>query len=179
MGDIYQNSTLNIAATKSSSGSQGCFSTRLESHVDACHIELSEANLGPDTSKHLFLWNCHLFDRYVEDSPLLSRAWVVQERYLSRRILHFGEDGLDPKYELWDQIVGHYTAEHLTYPAKDKLVAISGLAIKIGIDDELVAGLWRRWMPYQILWRSDRPSQTEAPQIMKAPHGRGLPSMDP
>lgn len=36
--------------------------------------------------------NVEDFDQHVEEGPLNKRAWVMQERYLARRTLHFAAD---------------------------------------------------------------------------------------
>jgi hypothetical protein len=59
------------------------------------------------------------FGTYVNDAPLNSRAWVFQERALSRRILHFANDQIywqcpskvdsqfDIRTDIMDKIIGN------------------------------------------------------------------------
>ncbi|PNY26804.1 Uncharacterized protein TCAP_03263 [Tolypocladium capitatum] len=56
-------------------------------------------------------------------------------------------------FSLWDGIVYTYSNGKLTY-AEDKLVAISGLASRMQkhTQSEYLAGLWRKHLPYQLLW---------------------------
>lgn len=61
-------------------------------------------------------------------------------------------------YSHWDSIVRRYTSTELTYPGKDKLVALSGVARAIGLKDLYLAGLWRGDLQRQLLWSSDRTS---------------------
>ena len=68
-----------------------------------------------------------------------------------------GEDILQfsPQYQrfaLWQQLVNRYTLADLTYPEKDKLIAISGLARGIGPPSEYVAGLWKHELLEAIRW---------------------------
>jgi hypothetical protein len=83
MGTVYGHSGLNIAATSASDGRVGCFFDR-----DAdwrCQVLL-----GTDGSTPV-LYECfppELFRQPVDEVPLMSRAWVVQERFLSPRTLH-------------------------------------------------------------------------------------------
>ena len=71
-------------------------------------------------------------------------------------------------YQLWDKFVKQYSRADLTFPEKDKLYAISGLARLIGIEDEYLDGLWRKELPRQLLWSTGegwhrRPAQYRAP----------------
>jgi hypothetical protein len=55
--------------------------------------------------------------------------------------------------ETWSDIVLHYSAAHLTFPDKDKLVALSGLARRCGRGSDYLAGLWRPLLAWHLLWR--------------------------
>lgn len=127
--------------------------------------------------------------------PLSDRGWVVQERLLSPRVLHFGWDRIswecgeigslnealpigfgntgkqfDPEprgpfnfeavetgssvlasaFNWWSQILTEYTKRKLTYPDKDKLVALAAVAQKFG--GRYYAGHHRGTMPFCLLW---------------------------
>ncbi|KAI4182270.1 MAG: hypothetical protein L6R41_006079, partial [Letrouitia leprolyta] len=53
----------------------------------------------------------------------------------------------------WTGLVENYTQRHLTYN-KDKLAAIYGItdAVQQRKDDIYLAGLWRTWLLYDLLW---------------------------
>src|ERR1700722_7064597 len=59
-------------------------------------------------------------------------------------------------YSTWGLVVEMYTKGQLT-KENDKLVAIAGVAamFKALLDDEYLAGLWRRYLPNQLLWHVD------------------------
>jgi len=58
-------------------------------------------------------------------------------------------------YYAWERIVREYSDTQLT-KITDKLVALSGLAkrMKVILDDDYVAGMWRHALPEQLFWTS-------------------------
>ncbi|KAI0859060.1 heterokaryon incompatibility protein-domain-containing protein [Xylaria cubensis] len=91
MADIYQGSTLNIAATGAEDSSIGLHFAR--DHRAIQNIEGVSIPLQCTVTKDLYL---HVFagDIYragIENSPLVSRGWCLQERFLAPRTLHFAK----------------------------------------------------------------------------------------
>lgn len=114
MGQVYANATLTIAATRSRDGNGGLFSKRSRSPClaeDMLHHErfrsgtLSTAT-HPLSQTGVFVRHSlgghgndlpfagSLIDRRGTENPLTLRAWAFQERLLSKRILHFGQQEL-------------------------------------------------------------------------------------
>jgi hypothetical protein len=97
MGDVYENASLNIAATAFSSSASGLFVSKsadkpklLTASVD---MQLGDIHLtGTFELVQEKGWTSR-----VDRAPLNKRAWVAQERFLSPRKLHFGRDQL-----LWE-----------------------------------------------------------------------------
>lgn len=88
MADIYQHAIVTLAATTSSGDTEGCFSTNLSS-VKHTEIMLSGGKTsGIAVRQRLRHWNKTTANDPVY-FPLLSRGWVLQERLLSTRVLHF------------------------------------------------------------------------------------------
>jgi hypothetical protein len=85
MGDIYENAHITIAATASQDSKGGLFSSarpvikRLNKHP----------HLYVRTQPERFPMGS--FNRVPVSLPLLTRAWVYQERRLSPRTIHFGK----------------------------------------------------------------------------------------
>lgn len=121
---------------------------------------------------------------FLED-PLQQRGWVLQERHLSPRIVHFSSthmiwecrrlrssndlpwlDWNDPTYEemrftegmwSWGSLIEEYSGRKLTY-GKDKLPAVGRLAavVKAARNDEYLAGLWRSDLINGLCWSASR-----------------------
>jgi len=92
MGDVYGHGICNLAATGSPDGNGGLWINRSPSLSLPCEVRL---NRRPAANT---MWHIHL--KYLAQStlllegPLLKRGWVVQERVLAPRTLHFGTNQL-------------------------------------------------------------------------------------
>ncbi|KDR77071.1 hypothetical protein GALMADRAFT_34552, partial [Galerina marginata CBS 339.88] len=101
MGDIYRGSSCTIAALGATDGDSGCFKTRNPLCFQPCRFEL-------DTDSVVYLEPVE--ERTSPDDtgdgplvePLHTRAWVMQERMLSPRTLHYGTFGL-----YWECTMAH------------------------------------------------------------------------
>jgi hypothetical protein len=108
MASVYSKSFLNIAATGASDGRGGCLSRRRLRHAAQTH-EIASFKVGTNSKGYDAVPTIFVrlsFDRIhrqysadrstdagrssdLDTVPLLSRAWVFQERYLAPRTLHF------------------------------------------------------------------------------------------
>ncbi|KAF6512809.1 hypothetical protein HZS61_007615 [Fusarium oxysporum f. sp. conglutinans] len=161
----------------------------------------------------------------VSDALVNKRGWVLQERFLAPRILHFSKrqliweccekdaaevypdglplalstssdarfkqmdssdyagrvdryryreaDGNSAPHLLWLRIVELYTASALTVPS-DKLIACSGIAKRVAeiVQDDYVAGMWRRYLEGELLWMvqgNHQPGRWTRPREYRAP----------
>jgi len=116
MGEIYQGSVCNLAATAARDGHGGmlmhvqrnpAYIERLHVHVpDMGQLSFEDTKEGDvETYDSIYpreesnwagmapgYYDCYdptVWWREVSDSPLLRRAWVVQERLLAPRVVHF------------------------------------------------------------------------------------------
>jgi hypothetical protein len=113
------------------------------------------------------LWECSQLqasETYPRGNPgPISRKITLSLDSLSRA---------PEKYFAWRLMVERYSLAKLTYPQKDKLLAVSGMAQKLGIDDKLYAGLWYGRLPYELLWKYigwDEEHQCLLPEQYQAP----------
>jgi hypothetical protein len=90
MSSIYSCSTINIAATSASDGNGGCFFNRDPERVWRYRISTSVHGLP----KYYESIEDGDWDACLFETPLVRRAWVLQERLLSPRTLHFSQTQL-------------------------------------------------------------------------------------
>lgn len=86
---IYANSTLTFAATAASESDCGLNCNRNYLEVAPCRIQASWAN---EERYNLVCYETGGWQRHVEGPDLHDRGWVVQERLLSPRTIHFAAD---------------------------------------------------------------------------------------
>jgi hypothetical protein len=178
MSTVYGGSHINIAAAAAINGNGGCFQAKLVNYVGKVR---AETKVNACTKLYEFV-EANSYEEAVPQSHLASRAWVLQERLLAPRSLHFGRKDLfwecktkdacesfpkklpdlwyrnynqekQPLDASWDTIVYLYSRCNLTY-SSDKLAAISGIAraIQGKSKDQYLAGLWRHQMEIQLCW---------------------------
>ncbi|KAL8833929.1 MAG: hypothetical protein Q9176_007751, partial [Flavoplaca citrina] len=214
MHRVYEHAYCNLSATGGEDSSVGLYHPRRTDSL--CHVEvdLTFSILDPQASPTRYAMLDYLYwEKELSKSPLHYRGWVVQERLLARRVLHFCRNeliwecnemaaseayptglpsiyrnqakarlkSLDPDtegrrlrqlattesdsrffaHQLWPSIVQLYTQCQLTKP-NDKLIAISGIAKRMSsiIRDDYVIGMWRRYLPSELLWFVDHHRQS-------------------
>jgi len=102
MGDVYERAYCTIAAAAAPSGDIGCFAQE-RAHDDQIVLLLR----GRETTVPGAVYLAKLRGpgwTHFDQGPLFSRAWVVQERLLSTRVLHFSRDQI--YWECREQLVG-------------------------------------------------------------------------
>lgn len=104
MAEIYSNSYLNIAATGSANGDGGCLfdrwtsSRKSRSRVELHEIKHEVRGYTASIFVRRLLSDAHIHftdleptkaEHILNAAPLLSRAWVMHERFLTGRTVHF------------------------------------------------------------------------------------------
>ena len=89
MKDVYKHAFFTIAATGAATSDDGLYFDRDVDLAKAVTVPISWKGIPSD-----IYTICHrgLSWKNISDAPLNKRAWVVQERLLSSRILHFGRE---------------------------------------------------------------------------------------
>ncbi|KAI0867678.1 heterokaryon incompatibility protein-domain-containing protein [Hypoxylon argillaceum] len=196
MGDVYLHSYLTIAATRAANSEAGFLGSRNFTQT----VKLPNIAQGVHSSSTRSIYACQRrsFSDDVDDGPLSRRAWVLQERVLSPRTLHFterqvywecwqyhqGEDleyqylgvmkkdaypvGLSPNSLLRDEVPPSSDCG-LTFQ-EDKLIAISGLVkqLESRLHITYVKGAWKELLHHSVLW-SARTEDLEYLPLVGAP----------
>jgi hypothetical protein len=92
MSKVYRYSFLNIAATGASDSTGGCFWERNPQTVLPTELHICWSNHQGKETKYRIVPEPSLWARKLTDEPLNRRAWVLQERILSPRVLQFGHE---------------------------------------------------------------------------------------
>ena len=222
MAAIYQNGILNIAIDRASNPHQGAFTDRHIAQLQGSYFSFKGDSDGDP------MWQVNGSDPQsswaILHLPLAKRAWVLQERIFSPRVLHFGADriywecgefglvdesiqygGSDDEAPIlydsletwpfslmpsstknsmlltavsstrqrWHALLSRYTETSLTYPEKDKLVALAGIARSFAsmLDSAYVAGCFVTNLPLDLLWAcaDSAPGRPSARSTYRAP----------
>ncbi|KAF4626407.1 hypothetical protein G7Y89_g11750 [Cudoniella acicularis] len=90
MGDVYKGALCNIAASGSNDSSGGCFHTRNPRLVEPCILTTEFSDI-PNGEHHIRLED-YLQAGLHNDQTIFTRGWIVQERVLPPRVVHFGRN---------------------------------------------------------------------------------------
>lgn len=185
---IYACGILNISADRATCGEEGFLGARNNDYVKPAltHGSRSRGNLYQ-------IVDLSFARQSLAESPIAKRGWVLQERLLSPRIIHFGlhqllweceelsfacetfphgmphtapQDSLsvaspstmdhlsgDRRRDWWS-LLEDYTYRQLSYPAKDKFIALSGIIerVQMNMAESYHVGFFRQDIPLALLW---------------------------
>jgi hypothetical protein len=92
MSDVYSNAVCNIAATDAPNGSVGLNFDRHPLAIQPFWVEAKWQNEDlqqPHTGQKYLVFPPSSWTKELTDGALNRRAWVAQERILSKRVMHF------------------------------------------------------------------------------------------
>ena len=118
MDQIYRGSFLNISATAATNGDQGLFFSRRPEYLweDEINVNYTGTNLfgseRPGSMEKDQLIRCTIIDlsfwnELVEEAPVNCRGWVLQERLMAPRVLHFCRDQIAWECAEFEDAEGH------------------------------------------------------------------------
>ena len=212
MGEIYGNASVTIAAAGASDVHGGIFHQRDSIDPVIVHhdgsvvrrvVQMTSIPRDPSIpAERVYLSTPPTFVLVARgsifDEPLYKRAWALQERILSRRVITYGTDEItwqcrtcvetetgspspettrslnsfEPKTLgfIWPRIVIQYSHFAATR-STDKLPALSGLVRTIQSEHKCtyIAGLWESTICNDLLWRADSPRSLAKPAQYGAP----------
>lgn len=99
MHSVYSHGLFNISATAARTGADGLFVKRDPYEFPESELEVfvKEAGTQSDETQAYVSMDTLFWERNVVVAPVNQRGWVLQERLLSNRVLHFGHSQL-----LWE-----------------------------------------------------------------------------
>ncbi len=93
MSQVYQHAICNIAATGAVDSTKGLFFGKNLHLVRPCKVSIAARHATTDTET-VYIVDANFWNSRLEQAHLLQQAWVVQERLLAKRVLHFNRDQL-------------------------------------------------------------------------------------
>lgn len=141
MGSVYQGGVLNIAATGFPDGSNGLFVKRDPNLITPICVAVkrvtSHQRQSPESVRSsraqtdlFYIFNDWTWREGIMDAPLIKRAWVLQERALSVRTVHFGRQQL-----FWECMAVKATEIYPSF-VDEPVDSIPKLILRLGADEE-------------------------------------------
>ena len=138
---------------------------RARRETDAYRVFSASENDLTASQMQTKLMNAWFSKRYL--TILWSHGENIPLNHESARQLFEAWEAMRKQKVTWGNIVNKYTSAALTFPEKDKLVAVSGLAKRCGHQRDYLAGLWRPMLPWELLWNvayyDEKENKLEAP----------------
>jgi hypothetical protein len=145
MAEVYQNAYCTISAAGANGANDGLFFERdvssvlpLKAHTDR------RTGLGRTRRHHFYFYDNAAWQRFFSDSPLSSRGWILQERILSPRIIHFGRQQL-----LWE-CLSHGACESFPLGFPRNMTGRGYKNVKLGQqlydDGSIDREQWKQWV---------------------------------
>lgn len=188
MGTLYERAVITLAASTAPDSTYGLFLERPYSELQVPSVQLPFIRRDTTSGVQEVLghysigieWRQEPFMTQMDpmETPLSKRGWATQEWMLSRRIVHFLDQGMvwvcrrhaedESGQQIigrglpivdwapeWGRIIQEHSAREFTYE-KDRLVSLEGLAGEIAktksYKDTYCFGTWEIDVPECLLW---------------------------
>ncbi|KAK7885371.1 hypothetical protein LTR67_010549 [Exophiala xenobiotica] len=94
MDKVYTHSFCNISATAAMDSSEGLFRSRDQKRkwVDTVTVKTEDLNVIEQPTVECTISDLDFWDEKVENAPVNKRSWVLQERLLAPRVIHWCKD---------------------------------------------------------------------------------------
>jgi hypothetical protein len=164
MGSVYENAYLTIAATDGRDGNYSLLNSEHDVFVDSYIVELP-CNSNDSDQGSLFFRPRQAPETdqpCIDASPLNKRAWVTQERILSRRILHYAQGMIYWECDnMFEAANGNTVAMYLPATLREQLLSVN---MEDPITDESYdteapgpvsqgsVGFWNMYMRLTYIW---------------------------
>ncbi|CAN9311327.1 unnamed protein product [Alternaria sp. RS040] len=108
-------------------------------------------------------WDCQQVQNASESLPYgFTRCSDLHKDYITKEITTLSVPSIlrisssEDLENIWSEIIEEYTARELTYPAVDKLAAISAIATRMGdaMNDTYVSGHFLKTLPGSLGWNA-------------------------
>ena len=172
IGAIFEHAYLTISASTCDPESDGLF---LQYKSPLSLLELPFKDSRGDENGSLFVGSKRSLTPNLFNSILSKRGWATQEWILSRRMVHYTEEGMvwackqatcteigmEPVAHFltpdWIDITWRHSTCRLTFE-KDRLASLQGIAAQLQStrSDQYIQGLWTGELSSQLAWRAVR-----------------------
>ncbi|KAI1300459.1 heterokaryon incompatibility protein-domain-containing protein [Xylaria venustula] len=171
MVNIYRNTYCNLSAAGSSHdpSNEGLFQTR-RSDARLLYPFLIKAGFQPygdeSNDRRWVCWNDSTWDDEIEKVSLATRGWVVQERFLGTRIIHFAQNqifweclgsircAVDPDSTLMTVGAKNRRCAHTTKYKSSRLKVERYRAEPEELDPYLISSLYGEWQAIASVYAS-------------------------
>ncbi|KIW49680.1 hypothetical protein PV05_11334 [Exophiala xenobiotica] len=94
MDQVYTHSFCNISATAAMDNSEGLFRSRDQKRkwVDTVYVKTEDLSVTSQPTVECTISDLEFWDEKVENAPANKRSWVLQERLLAPRVIHWCND---------------------------------------------------------------------------------------
>lgn len=137
MSKVYSRSLCNISASDAPDATHSLFNTR---DTDTCFPETIECALKGITSRYLISEDRY-WDTEVTRSLVNTRAWVLQERLLAPRVLHFGKRHL--VWECKEKFASDAYPEGLPRAGTSSDLRLKGMFPRPGLSSREYRHIWQ------------------------------------